>query len=145
MLIVGCGDVGLRVLRRLQGWRVLALTSSVDKLATLRAAGAVPLLGNLDDAGSLGRLGGLADAVQIARNLAGLAADRELALVPFPAERNIFEIWAEELFGADAAATRRSFASVLRAVHALAPLIESVAPMIDAGDKRLLAPPMQVQ
>ena len=63
MLIVGCGDVGLRVLRRLQGWRVLALTSSVDKVATLRAAGAVPLLGNLDDAGSLGRLGGLADAV----------------------------------------------------------------------------------
>jgi nucleoside-diphosphate-sugar epimerase len=63
LLIVGCGDVGLRVLQRLRGWRTLALTSSVDKLATLRAAGAVPLLGNLDDAGSLGRLGGLADAV----------------------------------------------------------------------------------
>src|SRR2546425_6840002 len=63
LLIVGCGDVGLRVLRRLQGWRVLALTSSVEKLAMLRAAGAVPLLGNLDDAGTLGRLGGLADAV----------------------------------------------------------------------------------
>jgi nucleoside-diphosphate-sugar epimerase len=63
LLIVGCGDVGLRVLQRLQGWRTLALTSSVDKLATLRAAGAVPLLGNLDDAGALGRLGGLADAV----------------------------------------------------------------------------------
>jgi protease IV len=97
------------------------------------------------NAGLVDRIGGLADAVQIARNLAGLAADRELALVPFPAERNIFEIWAEELFGADAAATRRSFASVLRAVHALAPLIESVAPMTDAGDQRLLAPPMQVQ
>jgi nucleoside-diphosphate-sugar epimerase len=63
LLIVGCGDVGLRVLQRLRGWRTLALTSSVDKLATLRAAGAVPLLGNLDDAGALGRLGGLADAV----------------------------------------------------------------------------------
>ena len=63
LLIVGCGDVGLRVLRRLQGWRVLALTSSAEKLATLRSAGAVPLLGNLDDAASLGRLGQLADAV----------------------------------------------------------------------------------
>jgi nucleoside-diphosphate-sugar epimerase len=63
LLIVGCGDVGLRVLRRLQGWRVLALTSSAEKLAALRSAGAVPLLGNLDDAASLGRLGQLADAV----------------------------------------------------------------------------------
>ncbi|TDM09119.1 MAG: NAD(P)-dependent oxidoreductase [Ideonella sp. MAG2] len=64
LLIVGCGDVGLRVLRLLHGrWRVLALTSSADRVAELRAAGATPLVGNLDDAGSLARLGGLADAV----------------------------------------------------------------------------------
>ncbi|MDZ7812517.1 MAG: SDR family oxidoreductase [Ideonella sp.] len=64
LLIVGCGDVGLRVLRLLQGrWRVLALTSSTDRVAELRAAGAKPLIGNLDDAASLARLGGLADAV----------------------------------------------------------------------------------
>ena len=63
LLIVGCGDVGLRVLRRLQGWRVLALTSSAHKLPLLRDAGAVPVLGNLDDARTLGRLAGLADAV----------------------------------------------------------------------------------
>ncbi len=64
LLIVGCGDVGLRVLRLLQGrWRVLALTSSPARVAALRAAGAVPLIGNLDDAASLGRLAGLADAV----------------------------------------------------------------------------------
>lgn len=64
LLIVGCGDVGLRVLRLLQGrWRVLALTSSADRVAELRAAGATPLIGNLDDAASLARLAGLADAV----------------------------------------------------------------------------------
>lgn len=64
LLIVGCGDVGMRVLRHLgTGWRVLALTSSAQRFAELRAVGATPLLGNLDDAGTLGRLGGLADAV----------------------------------------------------------------------------------
>jgi nucleoside-diphosphate-sugar epimerase len=64
LLIVGCGDVGLRVLRLLVGrWRVLVLTSSAARRAELRAAGAVPLVGNLDDPASLGRLAGLADAV----------------------------------------------------------------------------------
>ena len=64
LLVVGCGDIGLRVLRLLRGrWRLLALTSSPDRCAALRAAGALPLLGNLDDANSLRRLAGLADAV----------------------------------------------------------------------------------
>ncbi|MEK8048830.1 SDR family oxidoreductase [Ideonella sp. DXS22W] len=64
LLVVGCGDVGLRVLRLLAGrWRLLALTSSPARCAELRAAGAVPLVGNLDDAASLRRLAGLADAV----------------------------------------------------------------------------------
>ncbi|HSI56126.1 MAG TPA: SDR family oxidoreductase [Ideonella sp.] len=64
LLIVGCGDVGLRVLRLLQGrWRVLALSSSPERFAALREAGAVPLRGNLDEPATLGRLAGLADAV----------------------------------------------------------------------------------
>lgn len=64
LLIVGCGDVGLRVVRQLAGrWRVLALTSSTDRAPALRAAGAVPLPGNLDTPATLGRLAGLADAV----------------------------------------------------------------------------------
>ena len=64
LLIVGCGDVGQRVLKLLRGqWRVLALSSSPQRLATLRALGALPLLGDLDQPPSLGRLGGLADAV----------------------------------------------------------------------------------
>ncbi len=64
LLIIGCGDVGLRVLPAVrERWQVLALTSSPQRLPLLRAAGAVPLLGNLDDAATLGRLAGLADAV----------------------------------------------------------------------------------
>lgn len=64
LLIVGCGDVGCRVLKLLAGrWRVFALTSSPARLPALRALGAVPLAGNLDDPATLGRLGGLADHV----------------------------------------------------------------------------------
>jgi nucleoside-diphosphate-sugar epimerase len=52
------------VLRLLQPrWRVLALTSSPERVPLLRQQGAVPLLGNLDEPATLGRLGGLADAV----------------------------------------------------------------------------------
>ncbi len=64
VLIIGCGDVGMRVLKLLRGrCRVLALTSSPDRITELRAAGAVPLVGNLDEPATLGRLAALADAV----------------------------------------------------------------------------------
>jgi nucleoside-diphosphate-sugar epimerase len=64
LLIVGCGDVGLRVLRLLvPRWRVFALTSSPARVSELRAAGAQPIVGNLDDAASLWRVRALADAV----------------------------------------------------------------------------------
>jgi nucleoside-diphosphate-sugar epimerase len=64
LLIVGCGDIGLRVVRLLRSrWRLLALTSSAERVPALRAAGVLPLLGNLDDAASLARLAGLCDAV----------------------------------------------------------------------------------
>jgi nucleoside-diphosphate-sugar epimerase len=64
LLIIGCGDVGLRVLRFLRGrLRVIALTSTAARVPALRTAGAVPLVGNLDDAPSLARLAGVADWV----------------------------------------------------------------------------------
>ena len=64
LLIIGCGDVGLRVLKLLAGrWRVFALTSTPARAAVLRAAGAVPLVGNLDEPATLARLAGLADLV----------------------------------------------------------------------------------
>jgi nucleoside-diphosphate-sugar epimerase len=66
VLIVGCGDVGLRAARVLGGGRrvrLLALTSSPDRCSELRAAGITPLRGNLDDPASLRRLAGLGQRV----------------------------------------------------------------------------------
>ena len=64
VLIVGCGDVGLRAARQLQGRvRLLALTSSPSRQAELRARGITPLAGNLDQPATLQRLAGLATRV----------------------------------------------------------------------------------
>jgi nucleoside-diphosphate-sugar epimerase len=64
ILIVGCGDVGLRVSQALPGRvRLLALTSSADRTQELRARGITPLAGNLDAPDSLRRLAGLATRV----------------------------------------------------------------------------------
>ena len=64
ILIVGCGDVGLRVARGLQGRvRLLALTSSSARTAELRERGITPLGGNLDQPATLARLAGLATRV----------------------------------------------------------------------------------
>ncbi len=68
MLIVGCGDVGLRTAGQLgaprsQRVRLLALTSSPERVPFLRACGLTPLLGDLDQPASLRRLSGLAQRV----------------------------------------------------------------------------------
>ena len=64
LLIVGCGDVGLRVARMQgRGTRLMALTSSPERVPLLRAQGITPLAGNLDDPRSLDRLAGLATRV----------------------------------------------------------------------------------
>jgi len=64
LLIVGCGDVGMRVARLLRGrWRLIAITTSAARKAELRAAGIVPLVADLDEPASLQRAAGLADAV----------------------------------------------------------------------------------
>lgn len=64
ILIVGCGDVGLRAARLLAGHaRLYGLLRSPERAAELRAAGITPLYGDLDNRSSLKRLAGLADAV----------------------------------------------------------------------------------
>lgn len=64
LLIVGCGDVGMRVVNLLRGrWRLLALTTNIERAAAIRAAGAVPIVGDLDRPDTLARVAGLADAV----------------------------------------------------------------------------------
>ena len=64
ILIIGCGDIGLRVARQLsRSHRVFALTSQQNRFQELREAGAIPILGNLDQPDSLWRLSGLAQTV----------------------------------------------------------------------------------
>lgn len=64
LLIVGCGDVGLRAAAVARGrLRLLALTSSPQRCETLRAQGITPLVGDLDQPASLQRLAGLATRV----------------------------------------------------------------------------------
>ena len=64
VLIVGCGDVGLRVAQALSARvRRLALTSSSGRIVELRSHGITPLRGNLDAPPSLRRLAGVATRV----------------------------------------------------------------------------------
>ncbi len=64
LLIVGCGDVGLRVAALLvQRTRVLALTSSPGRVQVLRELGITALSGNLDLPATIARLAGLATRV----------------------------------------------------------------------------------
>jgi nucleoside-diphosphate-sugar epimerase len=64
VLIVGCGDVGMRCAERLRGRaRIVALTSHRERVAELRAAGVTPIVGDLDAPHSLRRLSGIAPTV----------------------------------------------------------------------------------
>ncbi len=64
LLIVGCGDIGLRVVEQLApAFHIFALTSQLTRFPALREAGALPILGNLDQPDSLWRLSGLAATV----------------------------------------------------------------------------------
>ncbi|MFN0040589.1 MAG: SDR family oxidoreductase [Burkholderiales bacterium] len=81
MLIVGCGDVGLRMVRSLKGrWRIFALTRSVDRCALLREEGVIPVMGDLDYPESLERIAGLAqDVMHLAPPPSSGAADPRTA------------------------------------------------------------------
>ena len=64
LLIVGCGDIGLRVAGLLaHKLTVRVLTSQRTRVPALRLAHTTPLLGNLDQANTLRRLAGLAPRV----------------------------------------------------------------------------------
>lgn len=61
LLIIGCGDVGMRLLPLLrERFRVFALTSQEARCGELRAAGAIPVVADLDQPATLARLGRLA-------------------------------------------------------------------------------------
>ncbi|MGV8899408.1 MAG: NAD-dependent epimerase/dehydratase family protein [Burkholderiaceae bacterium] len=90
LLIVGCGDVGMRLLPLLrERFRVFAVTSQPERCAILRAAGAVPIVADLDQPHSLHRLATLAHTIvhlappqpngirdQRSRNLAAILPER---------------------------------------------------------------------
>jgi nucleoside-diphosphate-sugar epimerase len=64
LLIVGCGDIGLRIARALQArYKIFGLTRARDHLERLRLYGITPILGDLDDKSSLRPLAGLADEI----------------------------------------------------------------------------------
>ena len=66
VLIIGCGDVGQRAARELGNGRrvrLLALTSSAERCAALRAQGITALLGDLDRPATVQRLAGIASRV----------------------------------------------------------------------------------
>lgn len=68
LLIIGCGNVGLRVALLLRArYRIYALTHSAERLAALRRHGLMPLLGDLDQPDTLAGLPGLAhDVIHLA-------------------------------------------------------------------------------
>jgi nucleoside-diphosphate-sugar epimerase len=64
LLILGCGDVGMRLLPLVRGrFRVFAVTSQASRRTELRAAGAIPIVADLDQPASLVRLARLAHAI----------------------------------------------------------------------------------
>ena len=92
LMVVGCGDVGQRVVplaRR--GMRVLALTSTPERVPALRSLGATPLLGNLDDPASLKRLSGLATRVL---HLAPPPSDAQAHWTTDPRTQAMARVWS---------------------------------------------------
>lgn len=68
LLIIGCGDVGLRVALRLRArYRVYALARNAEQMTVLRRHGLMPLQGDLDRPETLSGLSGLAhDVIHLA-------------------------------------------------------------------------------
>ena len=60
VLIVGCGDIGMRIARLVQqaGGQACGMARSADSAARLRTAGIAPVIGDLDDVATLAGLPG---------------------------------------------------------------------------------------
>jgi len=64
LLIVGCGDIGSRIVARLaRRYRIVAVTATSARSDALRALGALPLVMDLDQRGSLQRLAAFGERV----------------------------------------------------------------------------------
>jgi len=90
LLMLGCGDVGMRMLPLVRTrFRVIVVTSKPERCAELRAAGTIPLVADLDRPETLARLARLARVIvhlappqssgekdRRTRNLAAILPDR---------------------------------------------------------------------
>lgn len=64
MLIIGCGDIGVRLIKLLGArYQIYAVVRKAERSADLRALGAIPILADLDQPASLARLARLAPAI----------------------------------------------------------------------------------
>lgn len=64
LLILGCGNVGMRLVRLLRNhFRIFAVTSQASRCEELRNAGATPIVADLDQSASLARVARLASNI----------------------------------------------------------------------------------
>ena len=64
LLILGCGDVGMRLLPLLRDrFRIFAMTTQESRRHELRAAGAIPVIADLDQPATLARIARLAPTI----------------------------------------------------------------------------------
>jgi len=64
LLIIGCGDVAMRLVRLVRGrYRIYALARSANRIVVLRARGITPILGDLDRPETLDAIAGIAHDV----------------------------------------------------------------------------------
>lgn len=112
VLILGCGDIGTRLLPLLrEHFRVFAVTSQASRRDELRAAGAVPVIADLDEPASLARLARLARIIvhlappqseglkdQRTRNLTAILPDQ--AILVYVSTTGVYGdcggVWADE-------------------------------------------------
>lgn len=94
LLIIGCGDVALRMVRKLPAGYV-ALSHSPERNHLLREHGITPVPGNLDEPDTLEMLGGLAhDVVHFAPTPGQGTQDTRTAhrLAPLTTTRKFYHI-----------------------------------------------------
>lgn len=124
VLIVGCGDVGMRAVPLLQGrYRIFAVTSDRQRVAALRAAGVVPLVADLDQPASLRRLTSL--------------APRVLHLAP-PQNTGPRDLRTRALLQALSRAMPSRHALAVASARQRQPNMDSILPDRDGREKRVL-------
>ena len=103
LLILGCGDIGMRLLPLVRNrFRVFAVTSDASRCDELRNTGAIPLMANLDNRHSLVRMGKLANFIvhMVPPKAEGLKDQRTRNLINFlPDDATLIYISTTGVYG----------------------------------------------